>query len=337
MADQPADAPSLFPAIEPFDHAMLDVGDGHRVYYEQCGSPRGIPVVFLHGGPGSGCSPRHRRLIDPQRFRIVLFDQRGCGRSTPHGMLAANTTDHLVADIERLRAHLGIRQWLAFGGSWGSSLALVYCARHPDACLGAILRGIFLTGDADLDWFLQGAAALCPDAWEKFSELALREPSGTFRQWLFDCVRDAPEAQALEAVRHWMHWEDTLSSPGRRPPASVPALPQGSAEAVRMLSKYRLQAHYLRNGCFIGEDRAIDCAARMAGIPTAIIHGRLDFVCRPANAWTLHKAIPGSRLHLVDGAGHSPFDPPLTQALVSAAHHFAAHGDFAAWGEGHTV
>lgn len=316
-----------FPPIEPFDAGWLDVGDGHRIYYEQCGTLDGPAALFLHGGPGSGCSPRHRRLLNPA-WRIVLFDQRGCGRSTPAGECLANTTADLVADIERLRAHLGGLRWLVFGGSWGSSLALAYCAQHREACLGAILRGIFLTGNDDIDWFFNGAGQLLPDHWAALAVPAPSAHRSKLAMWYFDTVRGDDNDEAVEAVRHWMDWEEALSRPGL-PPALAGRTSRETAAG--QLAKYRLQAHYLRHECFIGRARALDFARALRGLPTAILHGRLDLVCRPSNAWAVHQALPDSRLLLVDGAGHSPFDAPMTQALVAAGDHFLAHGTFAGW------
>lgn len=325
-----SDAGALFDAIEPFNHGHVDVGDGHQIYFEECGAPDGMPVLFLHGGPGSGCSARHRQLLDPALFRVVLFDQRGCGRSTPRGEIAANTTDYLVADIERLRSHLGIERWLVFGGSWGSSLALVYCARHPDACSGAILRGIFLTGQDDLDWFFRGAAALLPVAWERLVDYLDESGQEDIAQHYLDALRSPDRLTAARALQRWMQWEAALSSPGRLPPAEEPL----SADALdAALDKYRVQAHYLANHCFIGEAEALRCAGAMAGMPVAILHGRLDFVCRPANARKLQHALPGSRLRFIDDAGHSPFDAPMVAALVEVAGRFHARGSFDGWGD----
>lgn len=317
-----------FPAIEPWQQGRLDVGDGHTLYFEQCGNPAGVPVVFLHGGPGSGCSPRHRRLLDPARFRVVLFDQRGCGRSTPRGECGHNTTTDLIADIERLRAHLGIPRWLVLGGSWGSSLALAYCAAHRDACLGAILRGVFLTGHGDLEWFFETAGDLVPDGWAQFAAVAPRDRRARLKEWLFETVGGADRALALETVRHWMRWEETLGA--GVPVSDLPELDDDAAQAC--LDKYRLQAHYLSNECFLGEAALLDRARAIAGLPVAILHGRLDRVCRPVNAWRLHLALRGSRLQFVDGAGHSPFDAPMAAALAAVGTHFATHGDFAGWG-----
>lgn len=318
---------ALFPPIEPFATGVLDVGDGHRIYHEQCGSADGPAVLFLHGGPGSGCSPRHRQLLNP-RWRIVLFDQRGCGRSTPQGEWRSNTTADLVADIERLRAHLGIGQWLVFGGSWGASLALAYCAQHRSACRGALLRGIFLTGKADIDWFFNGAGPLLPEHWARLASIAPAARRASLAAWYCERVASGDDEAAIEAVRHWMDWEEALSRPGFPPPAA------GTTKritAAAQLAKYRLQAHYLRHKCFMGEARALEFAHAMQGLPLAIVHGRLDLICRPANAWALHRAVPGSRLCFVDGAGHSPFDSPMAHALTAAGDHFLAHGSFAGW------
>lgn len=320
---------ALYPPLEPYAKGMLDVGDGHSVYFEQCGSPDGEPVVFLHGGPGSGCAPRHRRFFDPARYRIVLFDQRGCGRSTPRGELRHNTTAHLVADIERLRAHLGIARWLVFGGSWGSSLGLAYCAQHKAACSSAILRGIFLTARRDVDWFFQDMRALLPDAWARFAGIAPKRRRRDLLAWYAERVGAGDRTAAFAAVREWVRWEDALMQPGR---AVTPSAEPDADEAQRLIDKYRLQSRYLLRECYLGERHLLDCAARMHGIPTAILHGRLDLVCKPEAAWRVHQTLHGSRLRLVDGAGHSPFDAPMAQALVEATGHFLEHGDFAGWG-----
>ncbi len=315
---------SLFPATEPFDEGALEVGDGHRLHFEQCGDPDGVPVVFLHGGPGSGCRPEHRRFFEPGTWRAVLFDQRGCGRRAPRGTLQANTTAHLVTDVDRLRRHLGIERWLVCGGSWGSSLALAYASQHKADCLGLLLRGIFLTGRADLDWFFQESAALLPDAWDEFASVA---PKHHRRQLLRYCerqLRGFETAQAETVVRAWMGYEAALTRQSLAP--GMPA----AAELPRLIDKYRIQSYYLARRCFLGEARVLDCAARCHGLPTAILHGREDLVCRPANAWRLHRTLHGSRLGFVEGAGHDPFDAPMVAASLAALAGFAARGDFAA-------
>lgn len=305
----------LFPPAEPWQSGRLDVGDGHSIYFEQCGSPAGIPLVVLHGGPGSGCSPRMRQLFDPTRFRIVLFDQRGCGRSTPRGGCAHNTTADLVADIERLRAHLGVERWLVTGGSWGAALAVAYAAAHREACAGAILRGIFLTGPADLDWFFAGAGRLFPQAWQALDQATPGQRHLALSDRLFDAVLGDDEGLAAEAVRRWMQWEATLDGGA---PARLPEFPDAETRAA-LLAKYRVQAHYLRHRCFLGEARVLELAATLGALPVAILHGEKDLVCRVENARRLHRAVPGSRLRIVAQAGHSPFELSMQQALVEAA------------------
>lgn len=290
---------------------MLDVGDRHALRFEQCGAPSGTPLLFLHGGPGSGCSPRHRELFDLSRFRVVLFDQRGCGRSTPRGSLVANTTDHLVADIERLRTHLGIARWLVSGGSWGATLALAYCARHPDSCVGAVLRGIFLARREDIAWFFEGAATRLPEAHAAFA--ACVPGSGRLAERVFDAVLNADDGRALEVVRHWMQWEESLTL-GR--PAPLPEL--DADDAARMLDKYRVQAHYLRHDCFLAAGEWRRMAAALGDLPVILLHGRQDAICRPEGALALHGALPGSQLRWADNAGHSPFEPTMVAALRAA-------------------
>jgi proline iminopeptidase len=326
IAAMEADADPLYPFIEPHAQGWLPEHEGHRIYWEECGNPAGLAVVFLHGGPGSGASPAHPRFFDPAGYRIVLLDQRGCGRSTPRGELGHNTTELLVADIERLRAHLGIARWLVVGGSWGAALALAYAARHKAACLGLILRGTFLTGRADLDWFFAGAGALLPEAYQQFLAPVPKSHRRNLLAWFERTLKGSDRDAALLAVRHWMAWETALARPGQAPAA----LPEIDAEAApALLDKYRLQAHYLQRQCFLGERRLLDCAARLHGLPTLLLHGRLDLVCRPANAWRLHQTLHGSRLTWVEGAGHNPFDPPMAEALLGATQYFLQHSDFA--------
>jgi proline iminopeptidase len=316
----------LYPPSEPHAQGWLPEDRGHRVYWEECGNPAGLPVVFIHGGPGSGASPAHRRFFDPAGYRSVLFDQRGCGRSAPRGELRHNTPDQLIADLERLRAHLGIARWLVVGGSWGAALALAYAARHKAACLGLILRGMFLTGRRDLEWFFAGAGALLPDAYALLAAPVPRSRRRDLLGWYAATLKGGEQDAALRAVAHWMAWEAALARPGLAP-AGLPAI--GADEVPGLLDKYRLQAHYLQRQCFLGEARLLDCAARLHGLPTLLLHGRLDLVCRPENAWRVHRTLHGSRLALVEGAGHSPFDPPMAAAVVGATDHFLRHGDFA--------
>lgn len=314
----PAPSPP-FPAVEPWQRGWLRVGEEHSIYFEQCGNPHGLPLVVLHGGPGSGCSPRMRQLFDPARFRIVLFDQRGCGRSTPRGECAHNTTADLVADIERLRQHLGVARWLVTGGSWGAALAVAYVAAHREACLGTILRGIFLTGPADLEWFFGGAGGLFPQTWQKFDRAAPGDRQRTLADRLFDAVLGDDAMLAAEAVRHWVQWEATLDGGS---PAPLPEFADAGARDA-LLAKYRVQAHYLRHHCFLGETRLLELAATLGSVPVTILHGAKDLVCRADNARRLHRAAPGSRLRIVPDTGHNPFVPSMQQALVEAAAHFS--------------
>ncbi len=326
----PSPATALFAPLQPFDVGLLAVGDGHHLHYQQCGAADGVPLLFLHGGPGSGCSARQRQFFDPARWRAVLFDQRGCGRSLPRGSLIANTTAALLADIEALRRHLGIERWLVFGGSWGSTLALAYCARHPDACLGAILRGIFFGGQADIDWFFHDVGVLLPDAWQDLcAPVAPVATAAQLTRFYLQAPFAADPQAAADAVRRWMNWEAALCAPGRTP-SPLAALDGEARQAA--LDKYRIQAHYLAHECFLGEAEVLECARRIAGLPVALLHGKLDFVCRSANALRLHQTLPGSRLRFIDEAGHNPFDAPMTKALIEACDHFLEHGDFSGWG-----
>lgn len=327
---------------------MLHTGDGHRIYHEECGNPQGLPVVVLHGGPASGCSALQRRLFDPAAFRIVLFDQRGCGRSTPRGSLADNDTAALVRDIEQLRRTLHIGRWIVFGGSWGASLAIAYAASHPAACLGVILRGTFLTGSRDLDWFFGGAGTLLPSAWSQLVEqiglpLAVDECEhaghavlATLRRQLFSDTRSV----AAVAAGAWARWEDAVSRPGLGAQGTTSSPPPGQhsfdspppegglASQHGLIDKYRVQVHYLEHQCFLGEEVLLQHAARLSSLPVQLVHGRLDWVCRPTNAWQVHRAIAGSTLSWVDHGGHSPYDPPMLQALAEAIRriqHSVAH------------
>ncbi|WP_018991061.1 prolyl aminopeptidase [Aromatoleum toluclasticum] len=308
-----------FPTIEPWQSGWLETGDGHALHHEQCGNPQGLPVLILHGGPGSGCSPRMRQLFDPARFRIVLFDQRGCGRSTPRGECAHNTTVDLVADIERLRRHLGVERWLVTGGSWGAALAVAYAAAHREACVGAILRGIFLTGPADLEWFFVGAGELFPQAWQALDEAATGDRRRALPDRLFDAVLGHDAIVATEAVRRWMQWEATLDGGS---PAPLPEFPDAGTQTA-LLAKYRVQAHYLRHRCFLGETHLLELAATLGSLPVAILHGEKDLVCRVDNARRLHRAVAGSQLRIVAEAGHNPFAPSMLQALAEAAAPFS--------------
>jgi proline iminopeptidase len=307
----------------------LDVGHGHRVYYEQAGAADGIPLVLLHGGPGSGASARQREIADAARYRIVQFDQRGAGRSTPPGETAHNHTDALIADIEALRESLGIERWLVGGGSWGATLALVYAARHPGRVSGVFLRGTFLATCDDLEWFFHGAAAFAPAAHAAFLGIVPRRWQRSVVHWLDRCfARTDARCPAIAAA--WQAYE--LALDGESPSASRPATVATSGEASsRLVAKYRVQAHYLARRCFLGEAAVVRAASALRGVPIAIVHGEHDLVCRPINAWRVHRAAAGSRLAWAARAGHGPFHPTTFALSRSALDAFAANGDFSAW------
>ncbi len=311
---------TLYPAIEPFDAGHLRVDDRHVLYYEQCGNPDGKPVVMLHGGPGAGCSPKMRCFHDPAKYRIVLFDQRGSGRSRPHADLVDNTTWHLVADIETLRAHLGIHAWQVFGGSWGSTLALAYAQTHPRRVTELVLRGIFMLRRWELEWFYQeGASRLFPDAWEHYIQ-AIPQVERADLISAFHRRLTSNDAQTrLAAARAWSVWEGATSF--LRVDENFVS---GHEDAEFALAFARIENHYFVNGGFFEvEDQLLRDAPRIADIPGVIVHGRYDVVCPVANAWDLHKAWPKARLQISPTSGHSAFELENIDALVRATDAFA--------------
>lgn len=312
----------------PWDEGLLDTGDGHRIRFEQSGNPQGIPALSLHGGPGSGAGARLRTFFDPAHYRIVLFDQRGCGGSKPLGLTEHNTLAHLVADIETLRRHLGITRWLVCGGSWGACLALSYASAYRDTCLALLLRSVFLGTREEIDWFFHGARRVRPAAWEAFAAPAPADRRSDLLAYYAEAVNDPDPTSALAAAQRWRCWETALGQPDAAPP-DLPAA--GSPEAATLIARYRVQAHYLRHGCFIARGGVLADAGRLAGLPVALVHGRADQVCRPDAARRVHTALPGSRLYEVRDAGHDPFAPGMFAALYEAAAHFYAHGDFRGW------
>lgn len=300
----------LHPAAEPFDRHMIDVGDGHVLYVEECGNPRGRPVLVLHGGPGGGCSPYMRRFFDSDHYRVILFDQRGCGRSRPTASVTANTTPHLIADIETIRRRLGIDRWLLFGGSWGATLALAYAEAHPDHATGLILRGVFLGTRAELDWFYGGGAArFFPDLWARFQEpipeAERHDMIGAYHARLFD---DDPGRQARYA-QPWLMWENALAG---LQSAAVSHAPPDYARAFA-----RLENHYFSHGCFLDEGQLLRDRHRIAHLPAIIVQGRYDMVCPPASAHALAQGWPGCDLRLVPASGHALSEPRITAELVA--------------------
>lgn len=305
----------MYPPIHPFEQAWLPVGDGHEVYFEQSGNPRGVPVVFLHGGPGSRSRPHHRQYFDPSFFRIVLLDQRGCGHSRPSGAIAHNSTTHLLHDLELLRLRLGIEAWLVFGGSWGSTLALAYSIAHPQCVTGLILRGVFLASRAEVDWFLVGLQAFIPEAWNKFTG---GNPHGILGRYLREL--DHNGATPISAARRWSDYESASMAMSEDSPSSV-APAHDDAET---LARVRVQTHYLANDCFLAPDELISGLGKIAHLPAEIVQGRLDMICPPATARRVSAGLPRSRLNIVGGAGHSATHPLLAGQLVAASNRFRA-------------
>lgn len=309
----------LYPDIEPFDTGVLAVDARHRVYYEQCGNPKGKPVVILHGGPGAGCSAKMRRFHDPRHYRIVLFDQRGAGRSTPHADLQDNTTWDLVADIEKLRTHLGIERWQVFGGSWGSTLALAYAQAHPARTTELVLRGIFMLRRWELEWFYQeGASRIFPDAWQKYIAHIPGVEHGDLISAYHRRLTSPDEAVRLAAARVWSVWEAATS-------LLIPEddFVDSHQDAHFALSFARIESHYFVNGGFFEvEDQLLRGAYRLADIPGVIVHGRYDVVCPIQNAFDLHRVWPQARLVVSPNSGHSAFEPENASALVAATDSF---------------
>jgi proline iminopeptidase len=308
-------AAGLYPEIEPFDTGTLPVSDIHTLYYERCGNPEGRPAVFLHGGPGGGLEPEYRRYFDPHAYHVVLFDQRGAGRSTPHAELRENTTWDLVADMERLRERLGITSWVVLGGSWGSTLGLAYAEAHPDRVDALILRGIFLGREHEIRWLYQeGASALFPDVWEGYLEPIPEAERDDLLAAYHRRLTGGSEAGRLQAARAWSVWEASISK--LRPD---PDLVDHLSEPHQAVALARLECHYLFNRCFLQADsQLLDGVEAIAGIPGAIVNGRYDVVCPARNAWALHRAWPAAQLELVPDAGHSGLEPGIVAALVAA-------------------
>lgn len=318
--------PSLSSALCLQDSGWLDVGAGHRIAWSRHGTPDGMPAVVLHGGPGSGSSTRHLEFFDLARWQVVLFDQRGCGRSTPLGGIAHNTTTDVVGDIEALRQHLGIARWLVVGGSWGATLALTYALRHGQHCLGLLLRGTFLGQQADIDWFVDGARAVRPAAYAAFAEG--QAPHALIERYA-EAFRSGDAAKAHRALVRWLRWEAALEAPIEPPPDGPDVPAPGTPEADRLLARGRIQTHYLRQRCFLKDSELIEGARGLGHLPGVLLHGTHDLVCRPANAEAVHAAWPGSVLHWVPGVGHAPFEPAMQSAMRQQLAHFLAHGRFA--------
>ncbi len=314
---------SLYPAIEPFDSGFIKVSEIHTIYYERCGNPNGIPVVFLHGGPGGGLVPLYRQFFNPEKYHVILFDQRGSGQSTPHAELRENTTWDLIADIETLREKFGIEKWFVFGGSWGSTLALAYAETHPNRCKGLALRGIFLTRPKELKWFYQyGASEIFPDFWERYRDEIPVEERGDFQKAYYKRLTSDDEQTRLSAARAWSVWEGSTSK--LFPDNDLMNHWEGEHEA---LSLARIECHYFMNNSFFdSENYLIENVDKIRHIPTVIVQGRYDVVCPMVSAWELHKAFPESKLIVVDDAGHSVSEKGISAALVDVMDDFAKNG-----------
>ncbi len=310
---------SIFPEIEPYQTGRLKVSDLHTLYYEEVGNPQGQPVVFLHGGPGGGISALARRFFDPAFYRIILFDQRGSGQSTPYAELRENTTWDLVADIERIREQMGVQRWLVFGGSWGSSLALAYAIRHPQRVMGLILRGIFLCRKSEIDWLYQdGASHVYPDGWDHFIEPIPPAERGDMLAAYYRRLTDPDQAVQLEAAWPWSRWETQCS----RHIPDLAAL-EKDEDPHKTLAIARIEAHYFVNQSFFPEDGyLLKEAPALNAIPTRIVQGRYDMVCPACSAWDLKKAMPGADLRIIPDGGHSVKDPSIAAGLVQATEDF---------------
>ena len=322
---------TYYPPLEPFRTGRLDVSGGHQLYFEESGNPKGKPVVFLHGGPGGGSEPKQRRFFDPSAYRIILFDQRGCGRSTPHASLEENTTWHLVADIEVVRAALGVRKWMVFGGSWGTTLALAYAQTHPERVTAVILRGVLMMRRSERDWFYQGGLRqLQPEEWERFiAPVPLGERDDIAAAYHRRLTGTDP-AQAWHFAQAWMRWEAMNSSL-----TPDPALLAMLTADETVVAASRILAHYVVNGAFLeSETRLLDGIDRIRHLPAVIVQGRYDLCCPPATALDLARAWPEAALHVVADAGHASMEPGILDRLIRATDDFAAGGSLPAGGSG---
>ncbi|MBD2579090.1 prolyl aminopeptidase [Oscillatoria sp. FACHB-1406] len=306
---------ALYPPIQPYRHGKLKVSDLHEIYWEEAGNPQGKPVIFLHGGPGGGIDPSYRQYFNPQQWRIVLFDQRGCGKSTPHAELRENTTWHLVRDIEQLRQFLKIDRWVVFGGSWGSTLALAYSQTHPNCCLGLILRGIFLLRPKELQWFYQeGASFIFPDAWEEYLKPIPPEERGDLLRAYYQRLTHKNLAIRTEAAKAWSIWEGSTSK-------LLPSddLKSRFGEDNFAAAFARIECHYFVNGGFFDrENQLLENIDRIRHLPAVIVQGRYDIVCPMTSAWELHRAWPEAEFIVVPDAGHSMSEPGIRSALIEA-------------------
>ncbi len=321
---------NLYPELEPFNKNWLKVDNKHQIYFEECGNPTGIPVVFLHGGPGSGCNPTQRRFFDPVHYRIVLFDQRGCGRSKPQGEVKANTTDDLVGDIEAIRLHLNINKWHVFGGSWGSTLAIAYAVKHAAQIISLTLRGIFLSRPSELQWFLGDVQHFYPEVWHKLVQYLPAYKQNDVLNAYAELIFNDDLAISSEAAVQWNAFESAIMR--LKPAAGSPDTSEAkskSDEDIRKeqeteVARARVQIHYIKHQCFVDGEALLKQASLLANIPTVIVQGRYDMVCPPQTAWALHQMMSHAQFTMVADAGHSAMEPGVTSALIAATETFKA-------------
>lgn len=309
----------MYPEIRPFATEHLKVDELHSLYLEQSGNPKGIPVLFIHGGPGSSCSAAHRRFFDPEKYWIVLFDQRGAGKSRPHASLESNTTQHLIEDIESIRRHLGVSKWLLFGGSWGATLSLAYAQAHPESVMGMVLRGIFLCRPRDIDWLYQeGASRVFPDYWDDFISPVNSAKRNEMVPAYYELLTGENEIARMRAAEAWSLWEGRVSTL-----APNESLANAYTEPFAALAMARIECHYFMQNGFLEPDQLLNEASKLSGIPTKIIHGRYDCVCPIDQAWALYEALDQAEIQIISDAGHSAFEPGIRKALVAATDEFA--------------
>ena len=308
--------PALYPECQPYTHSLIPVSSKHSIYVEQCGNPAGIPVIFLHGGPGSGCNPSQRRFFDPDYYRIILFDQRGCGRSLPAGEISENTTHDLIADIETIRHHLQIDRWHVFGGSWGSTLALAYATSHSTPVISLTLRGIFLSRRQEIDWFLGQVALFFPEAWQTLLTPVPASQQENILDYYAKQVFQEDTSISIPAAIRWNAFESSIMS-------LLPKADSSEVNGAVELARARVQIHYIKHLCFVDGEQLLQTAqTQLAAIPTTIVQGRYDMVCPPQTAWELAQALPHAKLIMVADAGHSAMEPGTCQALLSATEQY---------------
>jgi proline iminopeptidase len=317
---------NLYPECTQYRNEMLKVSPLHDIYYEECGNANGIPVVFLHGGPGSGCNPTQRRFFDPAHYRIILLDQRGCGRSTPQGEVRENTTDDLINDIEAIRHHLDIARWHVFGGSWGSTLALAYALKYSERIISLTLRGIFLSRQSELNWFLSEVKNFHPESWYKLCEYLPASKRHDLFATFETLVFSDDKTVSIPAASAWNAYESNMMSllPRENNTASTGnSSPENTVDGEVELARARVQIHYIKHMCFVGErDMLNEAAQKLTHIPTTIVQGRYDMVCPPISAWQLAQAMPHAKFVMVADAGHSAMEAGITSALVNATDNY---------------